>query len=671
MLRFILITICSLIMTAPIWAFADQQVQIAPELGSCRLQQAIANQQHFTCTTAQTGKDFHLLLLNGTFNETAYYHGLFLRSQIEDGLLKGINTELGRSLAALSNQDRDQFQIISQCVLDRMFDSSSENFKQSLRQLQRGMKDAGSRVSLEEIYKANLMVELSIYFETLEQELEITPRQTKMQLIKMCPRLIGHSIGNVFQKMAKTLRRLKMGCTGIAAPAANTIDQSLVLGRNFDTGLLGFFERYPTIVKINQPSGMTTLGIASAGLHYAGGISGMNSSGLVASLHQLETYDTRIEHATGSAESAPFLVQQILNSAKNLDEAISIAKKTKGFGAWTIFIGDSKTDELASIELSGKQTVVARRVRSESLAQTNHYLDPLMAKTGFEFSLNKSYESRARLSYVQKELTKDEGRIDAQWVIDHLSAHTDDLVGRRSFGKTTTKVYTASTHVMIPQRQEWWMTLGEQYPTNQGAFYGMKLTENGIDIFSKTWAHREYDLPYWYESQAHYVQAFKLNEDNFKNIEITQKVLSELDLAIALARKDHVEELPYLYIRGRTLLNLGLLYYRKNQVVNAMTAYQQAAKAFEEILQLNSTGSIPMISYEIGLTKLWLARTQKQIPQQKKIWLQTAKESKTIFRELERSNPNHFGFLKVYWSADQDLDSSELLDIPISFPTVE
>lgn len=645
-----------------------------PAIANCALANQAGEQTHHVCKTTATQKSFHILNLKGDMSRTAYYHGLFLQNEIETGLLLGVQTELSRALVGLSPKERKQFELVSQCIITRFKQSVSTEFLQTMRALHKGMRDAGSKVTYKELVKANLMVDLSIYFENLERGLKKNPGATKRKVALYCgPHLLWGALGSSLSKMLPTFQKLKMGCTGAATSAHYSSDGALVLGRNFDSGLLGFFEKHPLIIVQTLPNGIQTLGLASAGLHYASGISGFNSNGIVASLHQLQTENTEMLYEERGADTTPFLLQKILNTSHSLPEALNQSATTKAFGAWTIFIGDSKTDELASIEIAGKDTVLARHNQQQFLAQSNHYLAPSHQKAGYEYSLNKSLESRARLNWVTRNLSRSKGQINYQSIIDLLSGHTDALVGQRSFGRTTTKVYTAATHVLIPSRKEWWMTLGETYPTNQGYFYGMRLIHGKVEIFDRTRATSEYSIPHWNQSKKHYVHAYKIHEDNFKNPEVTQKVILELDKAIELARLDQITELPYLYIRGRMHLYHALTLASTGNQKEQTLALNKAALDFKTLLSDMLSEQITHHPYEKALTHLWLARVYMSFNQTNHhpLWKKQASQAKQILRSLSKAHPQHWDLYNLYKNADQFLTHEEILSIPVGFGTIE
>ena len=642
---------------------------------NCTLKKEIKGQKLYGCHFPWTDKELLILDIYGEVKDTAYYHGLLLKDEIEDGILAGIKQERYRSLVTLDANEQKQFTQLSKCVLSSYKSSVSYDYNKMVSNLAKGLKDAGSSYSKKDLMEANFMVDLSIWFDTTTRKMEIDPRRTKRNLMLTCgPQIVMSNIGTFIKKMAKRFAKFKFGCTGVAASAAATSDHALVLGRNFDTGLLGFYEKHQLILIQNNPNGIRSVGLTTAGMHFAGGISGFNNFGLTASLHQLQSENTKISYTEQTSETTPYLLHYVLNNARTLDDAINMIKETKGFGAWTIFIGDSKTDEIASIEMAGDKVVVARKSKAQYLPQSNHYFSPEMQKSGYEYSLGKTLESRARFSLVDRSLKNSFGTIDAQWVITMLSGHFDDLVGRRSFGRTTTKVYTAATHVMIPSRQELWMSFGDKYPTNQSPFVGFRIQgDNSIEFLGSKEAKREVGLDSWYASQGEYVKAYMDNEDNFRSIEQVEKSINHLNNAIELAKNDGITEFPYYLMRVRMELYKGALLYTQNQVADSLLEYQKAEDDLMFLQENINSKSITTHHYENALVLYWLAKVQdlKTEAGENASRELFAQDAKLIFDSLLPNYPGHHDFNKLIHSLDEKVNAQDLLSDPTHFGTVE
>ncbi|MFV8250351.1 C45 family autoproteolytic acyltransferase/hydolase [Bdellovibrio bacteriovorus] len=642
----------------------------------CVLKNELQGQKHFVCQAPGTSKSVHVLDLNGGFSETAYFHGYFLKKEIEAGVLKGVQVRTERAFSALDKKSQDQLLLIKKCVIDNYRASVSDEFKNGLKNLHRGLKDAGSQVSWTAFEETNYMVEFSIFADSMQRQMDESPRKGAMKVFASCaPYFIGNTLAKPFKLLAQGLRSIKMGCTGISASASSSRDGALLHGRNFDTGLLGFYEPEQVIVINRQKNGTTSVGLGSAGLHYAGGISGINSHGLSVSLHELQTEGTQIRYDRGESDIAPYLLHSVLLKARTLNEAISMIQTRKGFGAWTFFISDAKTDESASIELSGDTVVVARRAQNKFLGQSNHFLGGKTSQEGYEYSLNKTLETRARLAHVERTLNEDFGKIDAQWVINRLSGHTDELVGARSFGRTTTKLYTAATHVMQPGRMQWWMSVAETYPTNRSHFVGFRLLGPGqkapVEILGTTKAWEDPTKPAWYDSMKYYVKAYLANEQDHSTIAGLDRTLALLETASATAAQDGVFEFPYEFMWAR----IKVLRAAKNIMAGQRDiAYIDLTEAQERLNTISARLGSGLHDYENFQLDLWRFRAETLKPQAKQSRAAQGafrQEAQGLLQGLISKYPRQSELYDLQWSLGEEAQLYIVLDAEIRLGTVE
>ncbi len=642
----------------------------------CVLKNELQGQKHFVCQAPGTSKSVHVLDLNGGFSETAYFHGYFLKKEIEAGVLKGVQVRTERAFSALDKKSQDQLLLIKKCVIDNYRASVSDEFKTGLKNLHRGLKDAGSQVSWNAFEESNYMVEFSIFADSMQRQMDESPRKGAMKVFASCaPYFIGNTLAKPFKLLAQGLRSIKMGCTGISASASSSRDGALLHGRNFDTGLLGFYEPEQVIVINRQKNGTTSVGLGSAGLHYAGGISGINNHGLSVSLHELQTEGTQIRYDRGESDIAPYLLHSVLLKARSLNEAIAMIQTRKGFGAWTFFISDAKTDESASIELSGDTVVVARRAQNKFLGQSNHFLGGKTSQEGYEYSLNKTLETRARLAHVERTLDEDFGKIDAQWVINRLSGHTDELVGARSFGRTTTKLYTAATHVMQPGRMQWWMSVAETYPTNRSHFVGFRLLGPGqsapVEILGTTKAWEDPTKPAWYDSMKYYVKAYLANEQDHSTIAGLDRTLAQLETASATAAQDGVFEFPYEFMWAR----IKVLRAAKNIMAGQRDiAYIDLTEAQERLNMISARLGAGLHDYENFQLDLWRFRAETLKPQAKQSRAAQGafrQEAQGLLQGLISKYPRQSELYDLQWSLGEEAQLYIVLDAEIRLGTVE
>lgn len=642
----------------------------------CILKHELHGQKHFICQAPGTSKAVHVLDLKGGFSETAYYHGYFLKSEVEVGPLKGVLTRTEKAFSSLDKKSQDQFNLLKKCVINNYRHSVSEEFKSGLVNFYKGLKAAGTSINWEDFEETNYMVEFSIFADSIQKIKSDSPRRATIKALSSCGHyFVGNALLKSFRQLAQGLRAIKMGCTGISASAASSKDGALVHGRNFDTGLLSFYEPTQVILINRQRNGITSVGLASPGLHYAGGISGFNNQGISVSLHELQTENARIRYERNSSDIAPYLLHSVLLKARTLDEAINIIQQRKGFGAWTFLISDTKTDEVASIELSGDTVAVARRSRHAVLGQSNHFIAPATAKEGYEYSLNKTLETRARLTHVERTAKEDFGLIDAQWVINLLSGHHDELVGARSFGRTTTKTYTAATHVMVPERQQWWMSIAETYPTNRSHFVGFQLLSTDspvpVKILGVTKAWEDPNKTSWYDSMSSYVLAYLANEQDHNSIEGLDHTLALLQTASDEANLNGVLEFPYEFMWARLKIlraAKNIKAGKKEVALNDLILAQQRLKTISERLEH------ALHPYEKFQLYLWNFRAETLKPKLRQS--KHAQQFSRISAQTQLTNlivkyPEQSELYDLEWSLNEEQQLHIVLDAEIRFGTVE
>jgi hypothetical protein len=622
----------------------------------CELVQELDGQKHYECTFTEGNKKINFMEFHGPVDRTAYYHGLFLGPQIKDGVLAGIKNKKDQLLKDLSKKQRKSFKNISSCLMDRYQESVSDEFNSMNKYLWKGIRASGVKgISLDDIIEANLIVEMSIFFDGIEYAMELNKKKTYLKLFSLCGfKLTGSPFKILIKKVASAFKSLKFGCTGIGAPSNYTSRGDLILGRNFDTGLLTYFDKYPTVVMQHPDSGNSYVAMASAGIHYPGGISGFNKKGLTVSLHELQTFKPEARYSKENEDDffgddenvgsdiTPYLLNRILIEADNIDEAIALTKKYKGFGAWTIFIGDSKTNEIASIEIAGRVVKVSRYVKDQALAQSNHYFHPKTLSRAFTYSLNKHYETRARYDLVTKALERDKGKIDHQWFINMLAGHNDFLVGKRSFGRTVTKAYTAMTHVMIPGRKEFWFSLAERYPATSSTFYGIQVDFNTKGRYFSFVGHTKAvndeikDSPNWDQSLHYYSTAYASYEKGTKEVKQVGKAIDLLGQAIHLAQQDGITEVPYHYIRARLQIRMMALSQSKSS-----DQLELVRNEFQMLID-KSKGltKVKLLPYQESLIYLWIARSYdlQDRPESSREYYQKAKDIHLTLLKKHRSH---------------------------------
>ncbi|WP_288763519.1 C45 family autoproteolytic acyltransferase/hydolase [uncultured Weeksella sp.] len=169
----------------------------------------------------------------------------------------------------------------------------------------------------------------------------------------------AHDIGHAMTDL------MIVGCSSVALWDEKSIDQELIIGRNFDFYINDEFAENKLVQFILPEKGYGFLSVSWPG--FIGVTSGMNTEGLTATINAGKS---SIPHKAKTPIS--LVVREILQYASTIEEAISIAKKKEVFVSESIMIGSAKDRKAVLIEISPKKFDVVYPQQSY-LISTNHF----------------------------------------------------------------------------------------------------------------------------------------------------------------------------------------------------------------------------------------------------------------------------------------------------------
>lgn len=536
-----------------------------------------------------TNKAYFIFKASGSAEEIQYAHGYLLAEEVNKGSIEEMLAYFAREEASLGDS-KWIFTALKDCQMKKLKKSVSVEFMKNITALSRGYTDGMKAKGLEPVYTEEdfiftlLGIEVGNVLGGIAQEQNISPIKALSTVLGQCG---IHVAGVGLDKLLRRFQRepandRKMGCVGLIAPDSAT-GQGLIHGRNLDqTPLMKSWAKAPVVYLINEDGKIPYLASGTAGLIYPGGISGFNEHGLAVSLHQMNTTRWDTTYKEGTAEIVPYLQQRILREAKNIDEAFALVKKTNVFSSWTILISDSKTQESASIEISAKRKVIARRRKNEVMGQSNHYLAPSMQKEHFHSNFAAYLETQSRLHQMEKVLSQSAGRIDIEWAMNALASHNDFFEGERSFGRVAVKLSNIMTSIAHPSRGEFWMTVGDRKPAAHSWYVGTKvdfkeMTLNVVSLNKSFALEKNGNLEESFSYAVSSYIAYK-NHDNIKAI-------SDLKQALELSGR---EDTSYIY-------NLSRLYMMEDKLPEAIE-YMDKLLARKEEFHIYQQGLIAMYS---------------------------------------------------------------------------
>lgn len=170
----------------------------------------------------------------------------------------------------------------------------------------------------------------------------------------------AHDIGHALQDLAL------VGCSSFAAWGEKSEDGNLILGRNFDFYVNDAFAENKIVAFINPKDGNQFMMVTWPGM--IGAVSGMNIEGLTVTINASKSEIPMIAKTPIS-----ILTREILQHAKNIEEAITIAKKSEVFVSESIMVGSAHDNKAVLIEVSPKKMDVYEVPNSDQLFCSNHF----------------------------------------------------------------------------------------------------------------------------------------------------------------------------------------------------------------------------------------------------------------------------------------------------------
>lgn len=170
----------------------------------------------------------------------------------------------------------------------------------------------------------------------------------------------AHDIGHAMQDL------MMVGCTSLAVWNENTEDGDLLIGRNFDFYVGDDFAKNKLVEFVEPEVGIPYLSVSWPGM--IGVVSGMNKEGITVTINAGKS---KIPMTAKTPIS--LVTREILQYAKNIDEAIAIAKKRKVFVSESILVGSANDKKAVIIEVSPDSFGVYNVQNSSSIFCTNHF----------------------------------------------------------------------------------------------------------------------------------------------------------------------------------------------------------------------------------------------------------------------------------------------------------
>jgi hypothetical protein len=147
----------------------------------------------------------------------------------------------------------------------------------------------------------------------------------------------AHDIGHALQSMAL------VGCTSFGTWNERSEDSSLIIGRNFDFYVGDKFAEDKIVAFFKPADGYKFMTVTWGG--FVGAVSGMNEKGLTVTINAAKT-----DLPSGSATPVSLVAREILQYAKNIQEALEISRSRKMFVSESFLVGSAADNKAVVIE---------------------------------------------------------------------------------------------------------------------------------------------------------------------------------------------------------------------------------------------------------------------------------------------------------------------------------
>ena len=171
----------------------------------------------------------------------------------------------------------------------------------------------------------------------------------------------AHDIGHALQD-----KNMVVGCTSFSVWDNKSSDGKLLVGRNFDFYSGDDFAKNKIIQFTNPKTGYKFATVTWSG--FIGACSGMNVKGLTVTINAAKSSIPK-----DAATPIALLAREILQYAKNINEAIAIAKKRNVFVSESILIGSAFDNKTISIEKTPTKMDIYEVPNSNEIICPNHY----------------------------------------------------------------------------------------------------------------------------------------------------------------------------------------------------------------------------------------------------------------------------------------------------------
>ncbi|WP_378104129.1 C45 family autoproteolytic acyltransferase/hydolase [Chryseobacterium sp. sg2396] len=374
----------------------------------------------------------------------------------------------------------------------------------------------------------------------------------------------AHDIGHAMQDL------MMVGCTSLAVWNENTEDGDLLIGRNFDFYVGDDFAKNKLIQFVEPEDGIPYLSVSWPGM--IGVVSGMNKEGLTVTINAGKS---KIPLTAKTPIS--LVAREILQYARNIDEAIAIARKRKVFVSESILVGSANDKNAVIIEVSPDNFGVYRVENSAKVFCTNHFQSE--AYKNDKRNQKHILESHSEYRYEKlQELLQENRKLNPEKMAAILRDQSGLKGEKIGYGNEKAINQLLAHHAVIfsPQKKLVWVS-ANPYQLGEFVCYDLNEVFSGRKPGTGTLAKSKLNIP---------KDPF-LDSREFKNYEEYKIANSEISDAV----NDKTKALSDGFILHYQSLNpdFWLVYYQAGRYYFSRKEYSKAKPEFEKALSKEIT----------------------------------------------------------------------------------
>ena len=284
----------------------------------------------------------------------------------------------------------------------------------------------------------------------------------------------AHDIGHALQNLAL------VGCTSFGTWNERSADSTMIIGRNFDFYVGDKFAEDKIIAFFNPTEGHKFMTVTWGG--FIGAVSGMNEAGLSVTINAAKS-----DYPLASATPVSLVTREILQYAKNIAEAIAIAKKRNMFVSESFLVASAADNKAVIIEKT-PTTLDVYDPHKNFIVCTNHFQSNGLAKS--KKNLEQLSESASPYRYERlTELLNANGKNTVQKTInilrDRKGLHNADIGDGNE--KAINQLIAHHSVVFEPQKLIVWVStapwqLGQYVAYDLKKIFAMHGLKRDMDV---------------------------------------------------------------------------------------------------------------------------------------------------------------------------------------------